>query len=235
MRRVGRSTHWRSSTMMTIGASSAASTSRSRVARAMANGSTGWSAPSRASAARTADARAGARRSSPSRIPSSSSARPDQASSTSASTPARRTMRQSGWSTAMIAAASSTTAVLPMPASPTMVSAPPSPTAAPAASPAIASTTSWRPWSGREGVGDARSFMGARNTGCPRCGHSLSGGRLSVGASAQVDQACGRPHLEWSGDGRGCPTGRRAGSLAGSLADGGPGVRGGGRAGAAPG
>ena len=78
----------------------------------------------------------------PSRTPSSSSARPDHASSTSASTPSMRTIRQSGWSTAMIAAASSTTAVLPIPASPTMVRAPPSPTAAPAAKPAMASTTS---------------------------------------------------------------------------------------------
>ena len=41
VRRVGRSTHCRSSTITTIGATSAASTSRSRVARAMANGSTG--------------------------------------------------------------------------------------------------------------------------------------------------------------------------------------------------
>ena len=66
VRRVGTSTHGRSSTMTMIGASSAASTSRSRVARAMANGSTGSVvAPSIASAARTADARAGASRSMP--------------------------------------------------------------------------------------------------------------------------------------------------------------------------
>ena len=153
--------------MITIGASSAASASRSRVARAMANGSTGRSTPSIASAARTANARAGARRSTPPSTPSSSSARPDQASSTSASTPARRQIRQSGWSTAMIAAAASTTADLPIPASPTIVRAPPSPTAAPAASPAIASTTSWRPYSGRRSGDDVGSVMaGGANTRC---------------------------------------------------------------------
>ncbi len=56
VRLVGRSIHGRSSTKTTIGAPSAASTSRSRVARAMAKGSTGWSDGSMARAARIADA-----------------------------------------------------------------------------------------------------------------------------------------------------------------------------------
>ena len=176
--------------MTTIGASSAASTSRSRVARAMANGSTGWSAPSSASAARTADARAGARRSMPVEHaveqlgrgptrPARPRPRPPQADDAAVGLvggderrPPRRRRRSCRSRPRRRPSARR-----------------PGRRPRPAARPAMASTTSWRPWS--DGEGGRRGGFGS----CRGGQHGVSpmparrpAGRLTVGSSAQADR-----------------------------------------------
>ena len=116
VRRVAGSIHGKSSASTTTGPRSAASTSRSRVPRATANGSTGGLVPPSDSADRTALARAGANLPSPPRKSSSSPANPDHGSSTSLSTPLNRTIRASGRPQAIRSAASSRTASCRFPA-----------------------------------------------------------------------------------------------------------------------
>ena len=129
-----------------------------------------------------AAARAGGRSSRPSSNPSSIPARPDHASSTSASTPTSRVMRTPGWSTAIRSQAWSRTAVLPMPGSPTTVNAPPAPRRHARRAPARASSTSSRPWStgGRAAVFTGRRRWAVGSRGFPDAGRRHHLGRLST-------------------------------------------------------
>ena len=140
-RRVGRSTHGRSSTSTRIGAASAASTRRSRLATAMANGSTSRSTA--LDGQRRADGRRARRcevvergrasrraaRRGPTRRARPRPRRPADGSH-ACRPPTART------------ASSSSRVVLPMPASPTTVHAPPCPSAARAVTSSNCSRTS---------------------------------------------------------------------------------------------